>query len=55
MNKNVKPEVPAEHFAWMLHDNVDNQHMTDTQFREFVRNSLPVVIYPRTQKDNVPA
>lgn len=36
--------VPAENFTKLLASNVDNKYLNDTQFREFVRNSLSVVI-----------
>ena len=42
-----EPTVPAESFLGTLHANVDNLALDDRAFREFVRNSLPIVIYPR--------
>ena len=39
--------VPASNFCSTLNANVDNEKLTDAQFREFVRNSLPSVDFPR--------
>lgn len=38
--------VPAENFVQTLSVNVDNEKLTDEQFREFVRNTLPIVKRP---------
>ena len=35
--------VPADSFVRTLAANVDNNGMTDAEFRQFVRNSLPIV------------
>jgi len=35
--------IPAEHFALMLKVNVNNSKLSDSDFREFVRNTLPIV------------
>ena len=35
--------VPAEHITLMLSVNVDNEKLSDADFREFVRNTLPIV------------
>ena len=35
--------VPAESFAKILTANVDNKKISDVDFREFVRNTLPIV------------
>lgn len=35
--------VEAEHFCELLSRNVDNKKLTDTDFRQFVRNTLPIV------------
>ena len=51
-------DVPAESFLGTLHANVDNPALDDRAFREFVRNSLPIVVYPRPDRrteDAVPA
>lgn len=45
-------KVPADHFCGTLAANVDNAKLTDAEFREFVRNTLPIVDYPRPKKDN---
>lgn len=39
--------VPAENFCATLSVNVDNDKLTDANFREFVRNTLPIVEYKR--------
>ena len=44
MNKRT---VPAENFLATVAINVDNDRLTDAQFRQFIRNSLPIVIYQR--------
>jgi hypothetical protein len=41
------PTVPAENFMATLNANVDNEKLSDADFREFVRNTLPIVIFPR--------
>jgi len=47
-----KPTVPAESFMATIAANVDNPNLGDAQFREFIRNTLPIVEYPRpTDKD----
>lgn len=43
-----KPEkrtVPAAHFVGTIAVNVDNKKLSDAEFRQFVRNTLPIVIY----------
>jgi len=37
--------VPSENFMATVAANVDNSNMSDANFREFIRNSLPIVIY----------
>ena len=39
--------VPAEHFMATIAANVDNVRLTDAEFRDFIRNTLPIVEYPR--------
>lgn len=39
--------IPAEHFMATIATNIDNTKLTDAQFREFIRNTLPIVEYPR--------
>jgi hypothetical protein len=41
--------VPAEHFMATIHVNVDNPKLSDEAFREFIRNTLPIVKYPRPE------
>lgn len=43
--------VPASNFVETLRENVDNDRLTDAQFRTFVRNTLPVV-GPKLQGDH---
>ncbi len=43
-------KVPAEHFCQTLSVNVDNDKLTDKAFREFVRNTLLIVIFERINK-----
>lgn len=45
-----KRTVAAGNFVATLAVNVDNEHMTDTQFRELVRNTLPIVSYDGAEK-----
>ena len=40
-----KRVVPADSFVGTLSANVDNQKLTDAEFREMVRNTLPIVMY----------
>lgn len=35
--------VPAGNFILTVEANVDNEKISDAQFREFIRNSLPIV------------
>ncbi len=44
------PVVNAEHFVATMAANVDNTKLTDAEFRELFRNTLPIVIYPRPEK-----
>ena len=37
--------VPASNFVTQLETNVDNTKLSDADFREFVRNTLPIVQY----------
>lgn len=39
----VFPAVPASNLIATIQVNVDNERMTDADFRQFVRNSLPLV------------
>lgn len=38
--------VPAANFCSTLEANLDNDKLSDAEFRQFVRNSLPGVQYP---------
>lgn len=39
--------VDAENFCQTVNANVGNKKMTDKQFREFIRKTLPVVRFER--------
>lgn len=41
--------VPAENFMATIAANVDNEKLTDKEFRQFVRHTLPIVDYPRPE------
>jgi hypothetical protein len=42
--------VGAKNFCQFLHVNVDNKKLTDKEFRKMVRNTLPIVEYPRPEE-----
>ena len=42
--------VPASNFMATVAANVDNAKMSDANFRQFIRNSLPIVIYDGCDK-----
>lgn len=39
--------VPADNFVATIAANVDNTKLDDAAFREFIRNTLPIVQYPQ--------
>ena len=43
--------VPADSFVETLAANVDNDKLDDAAFRQFVRNTLPIVIVQRKKKE----
>ena len=45
--------VPADNFVRTLAANVDNPKLKDENFREFVRNTLPIVEYKRPELEPV--
>ena len=45
-------KVPAEHFVRSLMANVDNLKLSDEAFRQFVRNTLPIVETEQTTKED---
>ncbi len=45
VDENLK--VDARNFLGTVAANVDNDKLTDEEFREFIRNSLPVVDYDK--------
>ncbi len=40
-------KIPADHFCGLLHINVNNARLSDSDFREFVRNTLGIVVYTK--------
>lgn len=48
----LKRTVPAGNFLATVAANVDNEKLSDADFRQFIRNSLPVVEFPRPEKDD---
>lgn len=44
--------VPADSFCQTLNVNVDNAKLNDSEFRQFVRNTLPIVIFKRPDDPN---
>jgi|SaaInlStandDraft_3_1057020.scaffolds.fasta_scaffold47520_2 hypothetical protein len=46
-----EPVVPADNFVQTIAANVDNTGATDAEFREFIRNTLPIVIYDRNENE----
>jgi len=49
MDNNKK--VPADNFVGTVAANVNNDKLTDAQFREFIRNTLPIVDYTKPDWD----
>ena len=48
---NLRPrETPAEIFLRTLAANLDNNKLTDAEFRQFVRNSLPGFVFPEDRQ-----
>ena len=41
---------PAEIFLRTLASNLDNQKLSDADFRQFVRNSLPGAVFPKDRQ-----
>ena len=41
----IKRTVPASNFMATVAVNVDNEKLSDKEFREFIRNTLPIVQY----------
>jgi hypothetical protein len=39
-------KVPALNFLGTMMANVDNEKLSDAEFREFIRNTLPIVEKP---------
>jgi hypothetical protein len=45
-----KRTIPADHFMGTIAANVDNDKLSDAEFRQFIRNTLTIVEYPRPEK-----
>jgi len=43
--------VPAEHFMGTIAVNVNNEKLSDADFRQFIRNTLPIVQYRRKRTE----
>lgn len=41
----AKRTVPASNFCTTMEANVDNAELSDADFRQFIRNTLPIVQY----------
>lgn len=50
--KQTKPTrtVPASNFVGTVANNVDNDELSDKEFRQFIRNTLPIVIFDGCEK-----
>ena len=46
--------VPAEHFMATIAANVDNKKLSDADFRQFIRDTLPIVQYKRKRAWHCP-
>lgn len=44
--------VPAKIFMQSLEVNVDNDELSDKDFRQFVRNTLPIIIFDSKKDKN---
>jgi hypothetical protein len=50
MSDDPNRTVPAVSFVALLEANVENERLSDKDFREFVYNTLPIIIFPSNQK-----
>ena len=46
-------KIPAENFMGTIAVNVDNEKLSDKMFREMIRNTLPIVEFPRNDEERV--
>jgi hypothetical protein len=46
----TKRTVPAENFCATLAVNIDNDRLSPDEFREFVVNTLDIVVFPRREE-----
>lgn len=46
--KTEGPMVPAENFLGTVSANVENEKMSAENFRQFIRNTLPIVLFDRS-------
>lgn len=44
-------KVPADHFAGFVAANVDNMKLTDSEFRQVIRNTISIVEYAKKRTD----
>ncbi len=44
-------EVPAVNFIGTVLANIDNEKLSDAEFRQFIRNSLPIVQKPELKEE----
>ncbi|WP_415913258.1 hypothetical protein [Neptuniibacter sp. QD37_11] len=42
-------KIPAEHFVNQIAHNVNNEQLSDAEFRTFIRNTLDIVIFEDTR------
>lgn len=47
-----KRTVPAANFMATIAANVDNEKVSAEDFREFIRDTLPIVIYDNADKED---
>lgn len=45
-DQDIGRSVPATNFCQTLAVNVDNDKLSDAEFRKLVRNTLPIVAFP---------
>jgi len=52
-NYSKEDKIPAENFMGTIAVNVDNEKLSDKMFREMIRNTLPIVEFPRNDEERV--
>ena len=43
-------KVPAENFVATIAANIDNDKLSDAEFRQFIRNSIKIVNYTKRKE-----